>query len=40
LSLITRGRIDGAVAAAMAVGRIMARNAAPSPYETRDFLFI
>jgi phage terminase large subunit-like protein len=36
----TRGRIDGAVAAAMAVGRIMARNAAPSPYETRDFLFI
>ncbi|RHZ98860.1 terminase large subunit [Cereibacter sphaeroides] len=37
-----RGRIDGAVAAAMAVGRILAAESAPSPYEGREggFLFI
>ncbi|WP_162409389.1 terminase large subunit [Acuticoccus sediminis] len=39
----TRGRIDGAVAAAMAVGRILANETGPSPYE-RDrpegFLFL
>ena len=37
-----RGRIDGTVAAAMAVGRILANETAPSPYEGREsgFLFI
>lgn len=37
-----RGRIDGAVAAAMAVGRILANENAPSPYEGREggFTFI
>lgn len=37
-----RGRIDGTVAAAMAVGRILANETAPSPYESREggFLFI
>lgn len=38
-----RGRIDGAVAAAMAVGRILANETLPSPYETQrpeGFLFI
>lgn len=38
-----RGRIDGAVAAAMAVGRILANENGPSPYETQrpeGFLFI
>ncbi|WP_172332217.1 terminase large subunit [Mangrovicoccus sp. HB161399] len=37
-----RGRIDGAVGAAMAIGRILANETAPSPYETREggFLFI
>lgn len=38
-----RGRIDGAVASAMAVGRILAGDTGPSPYETvRDgeFLFV
>jgi phage terminase large subunit-like protein len=38
-----RGRIDGAVAAAMAVGRILANETGPSPYETQrpeGFLFI
>lgn len=37
------GRIDGAVASAMAVGRILANATAPSPYETQrpdGFLFI
>jgi len=37
------GRIDGAVAAAMAVGRILANENGPSPYETQrpeGFLFI
>jgi len=29
-----RGRIDGAVAAAMAVGRILTSEVGPSPYET------
>jgi phage terminase large subunit-like protein len=29
-----RGRIDGAVASAMAIGRIIANEAGPSPYET------
>lgn len=38
-----RGRIDGAVAAAMAVGRALANETGPSPYETmrpNGFLFI
>ena len=39
-----RGRIDGAVAAAMAVGRILACDEAPSVYETEarpdGFLFL
>ena len=36
-----RGRIDGAVAAAMAIGRIMAGEVAPSPYEAREgFTFL
>lgn len=38
-----RGRIDGAVATAMAIGRILADEAGPSPYETvrpEGFLFI
>lgn len=37
-----RGRIDGAVAAAMAVGRVIANEVTPSPYESREggFLFI
>ena len=37
-----RGRIDGAVAAAMAVGRVLANEVTPSPYEGREggFLFI
>lgn len=38
-----RGRIDGAVAATMAIGRILANEAGPSPYETQrpdGFLFI
>jgi len=39
-----RGRIDGAVAAAMAVGRIIASDAGPSVYETGErpdgFLFV
>jgi phage terminase large subunit-like protein len=38
-----RGRIDGAAAAAMAVGRILADEAGPSPYETvrpEGFLFV
>jgi len=37
-----RGRIDGAVAAAMAIGRVLANESAPSPYEQREegFLFI
>ncbi len=37
------GRIDGAVAAAMAVGRILANETGPSPYETQrpnGFLFV
>lgn len=36
------GRIDGAVAAAMAIGRVLANEVAPSPYESREggFLFI
>lgn len=34
-----RGRIDGAVAAAMAVGRILANETGPSPYETHGFQF-
>lgn len=37
-----RGRIDGAVASAMAIGRILASDAGPSPYETQrpdGFLF-
>lgn len=39
----SRGRIDGAVASAMAVGRVIANESGPSPYETRrpeGFLFI
>ncbi|MFD0846914.1 terminase large subunit [Sphingosinicella xenopeptidilytica] len=36
----SRGRIDGAVAAAMAVGRILANETTPSPYESRGFTFI
>lgn len=37
-----RGRIDGAVAAAMAVGRILSNEVTPSPYESREagFLFV
>ncbi|WP_171909573.1 terminase large subunit [Rhodobacter sp. 24-YEA-8] len=35
-----RGRIDGAVAAAMAVGRIIANEVTPSPYEGRGFAFL
>ncbi|MFA7439968.1 MAG: terminase TerL endonuclease subunit [Sphingomonadaceae bacterium] len=37
-----RGRIDGAVAAAIAVGRILANEITPSPYEAREggFLFL
>lgn len=35
-----RGRIDGAVAAAMAIGRLIATDAAPSPYESRGFCFV
>lgn len=38
-----RGRIDGAVAAAMAVGRILSNEVGPSPYETQrpeGFLFV
>lgn len=37
-----RGRIDGAVASAMAVGRILSSEASVSPYESREggFLFI
>lgn len=38
-----RGRIDGAVAAAMAVGRILANESGPSPYENQrpeGFLYI
>ncbi len=38
-----RGRIDGAVGAAMAVGRILANETGPSPYETlrpEGFLFV
>ncbi|RWR06990.1 hypothetical protein [Paenirhodobacter populi] len=35
-----RGRIDGAVAAAMAAGRIIASETAPSPYESRGFAFL
>jgi len=31
-----RGRIDGSVAAAMAVGRILAGDIRPSPYEGRE----
>lgn len=36
------GRIDGAVAAAMAIGRTLAHDASPSPYEEREagFLYI
>jgi phage terminase large subunit-like protein len=34
------GRIDGAVAAAMAIGRVLANETAPSPYEERGFLFV
>jgi len=39
----SRGRIDGAVAAAMAVGRILANETGPSPYETQrpeGFMFV
>ena len=38
-----RGRIDGAVAATMAVGRALAREVGPSPYESErpeGFLFV
>ena len=35
-----RGRIDGAVAAAMAVGRILTEDTGPSIYESRGFVFI
>ena len=38
-----RGRIDGAVASAMAVGRILANEVGPSPYEEQrpeGFLFV
>lgn len=38
-----RGRIDGAVGAAMAVGRILSNEVGPSPYETQrpeGFLFV
>jgi phage terminase large subunit-like protein len=38
-----RGRIDGAVGAAMAIGRILANETSPSPYETlrpEGFLFV
>lgn len=36
-----RGRIDGAVAAAITIGRIMAGEVAPSPYEAREgFTFL
>ena len=38
-----RGRIDGAVGAAMAVGRILANETGSSPYETlrpEGFLFV
>lgn len=34
------GRIDGAVAAAMAIGRVLANETVPSPYEERGFLFV
>lgn len=39
---IARGRIDGAVASVMAVGRILANEVTPSPYESREggFQFI
>lgn len=39
----SRGRIDGAVAAIMAIGRILANETGPSPYETQrpeGFLFV
>lgn len=36
----SRGRIDGAVAAAMAIGRAIAHHEAPSPYEARGLLFV
>jgi phage terminase large subunit-like protein len=39
----SRGRIDGAVAAAMGVGRALAKEAGPSIHETRrreGFLFV